>query len=196
MVIKSKDGKILDLEKKIKLLVETNLLHQKKIELLESEIGVLNTTLLKKNKKKKTKEGRESKVISRKSSQTKIIGGSLALKQQPASEIQSARRKANTMIGTFTDQYLPSGRLTGRSQRFNSTVSKQSIRSNKSIKSSKSINENPPNTVIGKSRERNFDFNKIDNYIETYQPKKKTFQHNFFQPSEVDRAIKHYENSS
>lgn len=50
--MKAKDLKMADQEKKIKLLVETNVLHQKKIELLESEIILLNNELKKKKKKK------------------------------------------------------------------------------------------------------------------------------------------------
>ena len=53
--MKSKDTKIADLEKRVKLLVEKNLLFQKKIHVLENEIRKLNNTTNTTNKKKKKK---------------------------------------------------------------------------------------------------------------------------------------------
>ena len=44
-ILKSKDLKIKDLEKKVHILIETNQLHQKKVELLESENTVLKKAL-------------------------------------------------------------------------------------------------------------------------------------------------------
>lgn len=46
------------------------------------------------------------------------------------------------------------------------------------------------------ARERNFNFNKRDNYIETYGPQKKLFGQGVFAPSGIDKSIKHTENTS
>ena len=46
------------------------------------------------------------------------------------------------------------------------------------------------------AKERNFNFNKRDNYIETYGPQKKLFGQGHFAPSGVDKSIKLTENQS
>lgn len=173
---------IFDLEKKIQLLIETNLLHQKKIELLESEIGVLNKSIKKKKKAPKAKNAPTESSRLRSTSATRLHKISEFTSQSTALKSPSHNIYAAGAITPHQERSRIKMKSSLGTQREGSNRSKRSLRSAKSSSSQTLVKQLQPNTCIGRSRERNFDFNKIDNYIETFQPKKKSFPKNSFQP--------------